>query len=204
MARTTTVGPSMGNLGISQTSNDLWEGDTQAGTVNSSAEVRPDAARILDDALIVAQYRQDRQTKASRLALNIQKRIRDSAEEIFQDGMESSLSRSIEAMVDQHGNDAINAIDRIIERGCDTEAAAEMLTALGRIADRTTQAARLTLLVKNLQSPNNSIRAMASDGLMSLGDARALAPLRTAVRQEGHAAIKKDRELAIEELSSLL
>ena len=200
MARTTTVGPIMGHLGRSQTSNDLWDGDTQAGTVNSSAEVRPDAARILDDALIVAQYRQDRQTKASRLALNIQKRIRESAEEIFQDGMESSLSRSIEAMVDQHGNDAINAIDRIIERGCDTEAAAEMLTALGR----TTQAARLTLLVKNLQSPNHSIRAMASDGLMSLGDARALAPLRTAVRQEGHAAIKKDRELTIEDLSSLL
>ena len=204
MARATTVSPIMGNLGISQASNDLREGDTQAGTVNSSAEVRPDAARILDDALLVAQYRQNRQTKASRLALNIQKRIREAAEEIFQDGMESSLSRSIEEMVDQQGNDAIKAIDHIIERGCDTEAAAEMLATLGHIDDRTTQAARLTLLVKNLQSPSNSIRAMASDGLMYLGDARALAPLRTAVRQEGHADIKKDMELAIEELSSLL
>ena len=204
MARATTVSPIMGNLGISKTSNDLREDDTQAGTVNSSAEVRPDAARILDDALIVAQYRQNRQTKASRLALNIQKHIRESAEEIFQDGMESSLSRSIEEMVSRHGNDAIKAIDHIIERGCDTEAAAEMLTTLGHIDDRTTQAARLTLLVKNLQSLNDSIRAMASDGLMYLGDPRALAPLRTAVRQEGHADIKKDMELAIEELSSLL
>lgn len=204
MARATTVSPIMGNLGVSKTSNDLWEDDTQAGTINSSAEVRPDAARILDDALIVAQYRQNRQTKASRLALNIQKYIQDSSEEIFQDGMESSLSRSIEEMVEQHGNDAIKAIDHIIEIGCDTEAAAEMLTTLGHIDDRTTQAARLTLLVKNLQSLNNSIRAMASDGLMYLGDARALVPLRTAVRLEGHAAIKKDMELAIEELSSLL
>ena len=203
MARDTTVSPIMGNLGISKASNDLWEEDTQAGTVNSAAEVRPDAARILDDALIVAQYWQNRQTKASRLAFKIQKYIRESKEEIFQDGMESSLSRNIEEIVDQHGNDAIKAIDYIIERGCNAEAAAEMLTTLGHVDDRTTQAARLTLLVKNLQSPDNSIRAMASDGLMYLGDARALAHLRAAVRQEGHAAIKKDMELAIEELSSL-
>ena len=143
-------------------------------------------------------------SKAPRLALNIQRYIRESAEEIFQDGMESSLSRNIEKMVNQYGNAAIAAMDCIIERGCATEAATEMLIALGRVDDRTTQAARLALLVKNLKSPDNSIRAAASDGLMYLGDAYALAPLRTSVRQECHADIKKDMELAIEELSSLL
>ena len=139
--------------------------------------------------------------KAARLALNIQKHIRRSTEEVLQNGMESSLSRNMAEMVNQHGNDAIKAVDYIIERGGHTEAAAEMLTPLGHMDDRTTQAARLALQVKNLQSPDNSIRAMASDGLMYLGDARALAPLRsgTARRpcryQKGHGI--SDRRTAV-------
>lgn len=90
--------------------------------------------------------------KAARLALNIQKHIRRSTEEVLQDGMESSLSRNIAERVNQHGNDAIKSVDYIIERGGHTEAAAEMLTTLGHMDDRTTQAARLALRLKTCNS----------------------------------------------------
>lgn len=95
--------------------------------------------------------------------------VRDSAEEVFEDGMGSNFSRGLVSAVLEHGVTALTAVEQVIIAGnTNVEVLGEVLVQIGAIDDPITHDRRLTILTDALESEDVRIRDAASLGLEAM------------------------------------
>lgn len=125
-------------------------------------------------------------------------------EERFEDGFESDFSRSLTALIRQHGRAALMALARIMIAGdANPEVVAEALRWLGNMHDPDTYNNRLLLLERNLTSPDPRIRDGALLGLTSLADPAAVPALQHAIEREHIPELRHNMQQVLEYLESL-
>lgn len=126
------------------------------------------------------------------------------SEVVFEDGMESSFSRSLIRFVQKCGDDSIRALATLIDDGrVDREAAGEALRWLGRMVHPPTHESRRNLLETCLFSTSVAVRDGAVLGLTAMGDPHAISYLQRASEHHGDSETRCDMEQAIGELQSV-
>ena len=119
--------------------------------------------------------------------------VRDSADEAFEDGMESQFSQGLHSAVVEHGKTALLAIDRVILAGnTNAELLGETLVQIGAVEDPATHDRRLAILTRALQSQDVRVRDAASLGLETMEDASAIPAIETAVASEQSKRMRKN------------
>jgi hypothetical protein len=123
------------------------------------------------------------------------------AEEHFEDGVETSFSRALVAMMRRGDSAQVQAIGAILLSGqLKPEAAGEALRWLGRLEDSATYYFRRTVLVACLWSAHPAVRDAAGLGLASLDDPAVLPTLRAVLAKEPYAEVCAGFKLVIEQL----
>ncbi len=121
--------------------------------------------------------------------------------EVFEDGMESSFSRSLRDSVLAHGDcTVLECANLIMSERVDPDVASEALRLLGRMAHAPTYNFRLYLLRTGLSSSSALVRDGALVGLSLMDDAAALPSLSEAVKTEKVRWLKRDMQRVIEQL----
>ena len=117
--------------------------------------------------------------------LSVERVLAAGSDEVFEDGMESSFSRALVALIAEHGDGAIQALhDAILQGRVNAEAAGEALRWVGQIEDPGTVEKRRLLLEGCLACVSPTVRDGASLGLAFVDDPRSVAALRAAVDRE--------------------
>ena len=130
--------------------------------------------------------------------------VRDSADEVFEDGMDSQFSLGLHSAVVEHGTTALLAIDRVILAGnTNAELLGETLVQIGAVDDPATHDRRLVILTKALKSQDVRVRDAASLGLETMEDASAIPALETAVAVEESELMRKNLIAVIGSLRGL-
>ncbi len=133
----------------------------------------------------------------------LDKLVHEAADEVFSDGMESVFSQRISLAVENYGNIAVRAIDRLINFDrTNVEAVGEILRQMGSMEDLRTHRSRLTILMSNLQSPDPRIRDAASLGLAALDDPAAIDAVRRTLDQESSFQLRRNLRLVMDQLQS--
>ena len=133
----------------------------------------------------------------------LQKIIRDAADEVFFDGMDSVFANQLKIFVEQHGGIAVRAIEDLV-KSTDTniEIVGEMLRVIGSIENPATHGARLTVLLAGLASPDPRVRDSASLGIAALDDASVVDEVIAAVHREHIPELRDDLQLVVDQLNS--
>jgi|GEM_PF-5995735 len=122
-------------------------------------------------------------------------------EEIFEDGMESNLTRGLSTLVEQDGAEAIIVLIRLIEiENRNDEIAAETLRWAGRLDHPSSYEPRLSLLEGSLGDDSARVRDAASLALASMDDEHALPALRAAIAREKYAELREDMQQILAQL----
>ncbi len=136
---------------------------------------------------------------------NIQQLFHIAKDEIFEDGMESEFSRDLIYYISRFGDDAMEAITRIIvSMSINAEIVSECLRWLGRIEHPETCNSRLWLLEHSLNSLSARIRDGALLGLASLDDPMTIPYLRQAIKHEPVEELKEDMKQVLAQLEETL
>lgn len=126
-------------------------------------------------------------------------------DEVFEDGMESSFSRRLTALVEKHGDQAIRfAAGYLDSAEFDEEVAAETLRQLGHSRHEPTHRSRLDLLVQGLSSESAMVRDGAILGLASLDDPGVISDVAEAVAREQDLELRDDMNDVLEQLRATL
>ena len=121
--------------------------------------------------------------------------------EVFEDGMDSDFSNSLNRIISDHGIAAVDALEKMIsDDGVNPEVAAEALIWAGRMSDKATQHARLSMLERALESPNVCIRDAASIGIGAMDDPAAIDSLRKAIDRERSGLLRQNLKDTLEQL----
>lgn len=105
--------------------------------------------------------------------------------EVFEDGMDSNFSNNLNRIIQDHGVTVIDALEAMIyAEDVNQEVAVEALISAGRMDDRATQHARLSMLERALESSNVCIRDAASIGIGAMDDPAAIGSLQKAIDRE--------------------
>ena len=124
-----------------------------------------------------------------------------SAEEVFEDGMESELSRRLDSLVKEYDGIAVEAIaKKIINEKVNAELAAQTLRCLGRIDHKPSYAYRRWVLEKCLECSSTMQVEGAALGLASMDDAHAIPYLRKAIEREDLPELIEDLEQVLSQL----
>jgi hypothetical protein len=122
-------------------------------------------------------------------------------DEIFENGMESNLSRGLTTLLQKYGTTAISAIARpILTDQINPETASETLRWLGNIDDQASQHIRLLLLERALSSSSSWMRDAAMLGLASMDDPQAVTDLKHAIANEKMAGLRDRMEQVLAQL----
>ena len=134
----------------------------------------------------------------------VKKIFSESVEEVFADGMESTLSRSLHSMIRMNGHGAIGAIDRLLRSGqVNAEVAGEALRQVGIVDDPISHQRRLGLLLDYLESSDPRLRHAAAIGIAALDDPIAVASIRQALGRENSPTLKRNLQLVLDQLEAL-
>ena len=154
-------------------------------------------AVVLSDEATVPSHPSDTEARSKTQAILLQ-----AMEEVFEDGVESRLSRDIESLIRECG---IAAIDALRQIGVDDEARpsviAEVLRTLGRFEDDATREARFKVLSHFLGHRSPVVRNGAFIGLSETEDQRAVAAIRQALAQERNRDLKRFMEKTLTRMS---
>lgn len=121
--------------------------------------------------------------------------------EVFEDGMDSDFSNSLNRIIRDYGVVAIGALEEMMYTdGVNPEVAAEALVWVGRMDDERTRRARLSLLEGALESSNICIRDAASIGIGAMDDPAAIDSLRNAISRERCGLLRQNLEDTLEQL----
>ncbi len=127
----------------------------------------------------------------------------EAVDEVFADGMESTFSRKLHAVVRTYGDVAISAINRLMQfERVNAEVAAEALRQIGSTVDPRSLRSRLTLLLYKLESPDPRIRDAASLGIAALDDPAAIGAIRRAIGRERSAVLRRNLQLVLDQLQA--
>ena len=131
--------------------------------------------------------------------------VREAADQVFSDGMESAFSRRIILAVQTYGDIAVHAIARLISSGSvNVEVAGEILRQMGSMGDPLTHHSRMAILMNNLQAFDPRMRDAASLGLAALDDPAAIGALRRALERESSLRLQGNLKLVMDQLRSTL
>ena len=125
--------------------------------------------------------------------------------EVFEDGIDNELSRTIQRLLRDYGAAVIYALsDLYLARLLDSELFSEILPWLGRTEsrDRIDHEARFWSLAYSLRDADPSIRSSAALGLASLEDVRAAPLLRRQAESENIELLRRRLAKAADELSA--
>ena len=121
--------------------------------------------------------------------------------EIFEDGMESGFSDSLNRIIKSHGIAAINTLERMMYAdSVNPQTAAEALIWVGRMEDGDTQQVRLAMLEHALESRNACIRDAASIGIGAMDDPAAMDSLQKAINREQCCLLRQNLKDTLEQL----
>jgi hypothetical protein len=134
--------------------------------------------------------------------LEIHRLVRLVGDEVFEDGIENTLSRGIEHLIDEFGNYLIDALSlEHLTKDLPADVISEALLTLGHVDHGATHATRLWFLVFCLRDANPAVRAAASLGLSSLEDPRAAPYLERAADSEQIPLLKATIQKVANELT---
>ena len=129
------------------------------------------------------------------------KLVREAADEVFFDGMESVFSQHMNSAIGEYGDAAVHAIQRLLSsRKADAETAGEILRQMGSIGDPPTHRSRLNILTDQLKSPDPRIRDAASLGLAALDDPTAIGEVQKALASESSSRLRGNLRLVLDQL----
>lgn len=121
----------------------------------------------------------------------------------FEDGMESGFSRTIVAILQEHGAFALESLSTLIrEKLVESELVAEMLRWLGSMDDVGTHEERRALLEECLQHSSYLVREGAIGGLSCLEDAASTSAVRHALAVEPHSELAEDLNILLNDLEN--
>lgn len=127
--------------------------------------------------------------------------VRDTQDEVFEDGMESNFSRGLASTIQEHGNAALTVIkDIILNDNTNVDLRCETLIQLGVIDNPSTHNQRLTILTEALGSEDVRVRDAASLALDTMEDASAIPALESALRREQSARMQDNLKAVIRQL----
>ena len=127
--------------------------------------------------------------------------FQSSKEEIFEEGMESNLTRGLSELIEERGSEVIAALtDLRHAEGSNSEIVAEALRWVGRIDHQSSYEARLTLLQRSLEDSSSRVRDAASVALAYLDDRRAVPAIRVAIARETYSELKMDLQHILSQL----
>ena len=127
--------------------------------------------------------------------------VRDSDDEVFEDGMESKFSRGLVSKVLEHGMPTLVVIEQVIlAQSTNAEVLGETLVQISAIDDPKTHDRRLTILIEALESEDVRIRDAASLGLESMQAASAIPAIETAMAREPSAQMRDNLATLISQL----
>ena len=129
--------------------------------------------------------------------------VREAADQVFSDGMETDFSRHLTQTIQNHGEIAVRAIDAVISSGgASVEVAGEILRQIGSMEDQRTHELRLKILLDNLQDPDARIRDAASLGVAALDDPAAIGAIQNALERESSPPLRRNLELVRDQLQA--
>ena len=131
----------------------------------------------------------------------LERAFRDGSGEVFEYGMESSFSRTLDSLIRSYSNDAVVEVERILAHA-DTslDVKEECLLQLGAIEHNPTIQSRLSLLIGHLWSEQVGVRDCAALGIASMDDPSAIHPLQHAVKAEASDRLREDLQLVLDQL----
>ena len=122
-------------------------------------------------------------------------------DEIFEDGMDTVFSNNLGRIIQDYGEDAIDALDSVMSSPhANVEIIEEALRQVGQIDDRHTHDCRLDLLKRKLGSLNSRIRDAASIGIADMNDLNAITSLQNAICNEPNELVKKNLKAVLIQL----
>jgi hypothetical protein len=127
--------------------------------------------------------------------------FRDGSEEVFEYGMESSFSRTLDSLIRSYSNDAVVEVKRILTHtDISLDVKEECLLQLGAIEHNPTSQSRLSLLIDHLWSEQVGVRDCAALGMASMDDPSAIHLIQHAVRVEKSDRLREDLQLVLYQL----
>jgi HEAT repeat protein len=124
-------------------------------------------------------------------------------EETFDDGAESNFERVLVRLVHVGGNEAVKAIERVLEAPTTpTEIAGEVLRRLGAMTDGRSKKYRMSILQRYLASPSSRLRYAAAVGLAAMDDATTISAIVEAMQTESNRDILRTLEQVLEQLQA--
>lgn len=124
-------------------------------------------------------------------------------EECFEDGLQSTFSKTLESLVKECGKDALEVITiLIVYERVEPEVASEALRWLGRIEHLESYEYRRWLLERSLSSFSSRVRDGALLGLSSMDDKRSIKHLKVAISRETNSELEADMKSLVEQLES--
>jgi hypothetical protein len=125
-----------------------------------------------------------------------------SAEERFEDGMESEFSKELELLVKAYGPSSKDILSRLLEDdSVSAKAWGEAMRWLGRFDDRASHEARLWVLEKGLTAHSAFVRDGAALGLASMDDPSAIPYLQRAIDSEKVGGLREDLQEVLSQLT---
>lgn len=167
--------------------------------IASSEILPPEPISATSIAAIVAE--KDPDTVLARL----ESAFRNSSEERFEVGMESTLSKAIQSAVLESGEEAVNSIGEIIRSEISSlPSRLEALRWIGLVEHSATKDCRANILCKFLKDPEVRIRDAALIGISDLNHADALPPLKDAFENEVSNMLKRNIGAVIAQLEKII
>jgi hypothetical protein len=126
--------------------------------------------------------------------------LASAADEHFEDGMETSFSRTIQVLVRTSPDSVLGHLIRLVHGAERPNVLSEALRWIGDMRDADSHDQRRTFLEAALLSPASEVRDGAALALSFLGDREALAALREAVARERLPELQTDLALVVRDL----
>lgn len=141
---------------------------------------------------------------ASTIEEQIKRVFREAIGQDFEDGMESTFSRAVVAIIEERGRKAIDALTRLVAANViDTELISEALRWIGSMDDAGTHDARRELLEGCLGHSHYLVRDGAICGLSGLEDATSISEVKRALDREPYPQLAEDLEQLLCDLEQL-
>lgn len=128
--------------------------------------------------------------------------FRESANEVFETGMDNKFRQRIKSMLNNYSRPTIDTLSEWLQGGVmDVELLSESLRSVGASRDESTMEMRLELLVTALGHPSPIVRDSAIISLSDLANPMAIPYLKDALKKEKILSLRNDMISVLEELN---
>lgn len=124
-------------------------------------------------------------------------------DEVFEGGIESEFSRTLDSLLRTHGSAAVEALKTLLfSSRANLEVAVESLKWLGRVDHGESRQHRRELLERLLHSPCARIRYGAAFAIAAMDDPVSLPAIHRAIKRESHRRLRQYFQLVVDQLET--